>query len=644
MKRIIITTCLFIFLTLAFYGCSSGRTHSFKDEIVPPSCTESGYTVHRCACGDEYKDTYVEPAGHDYIVSETREAACIEEGLITYICARCGDTYTETSKAAGHEVNNAAYELSKSDKGYALTCSGVCGVCGETVIETAAFFGCGLNFENENDSYTLGVANEGGGITVSLDGDMITFAAAPKNYFRFKGWSDGEQSSSRTLSVREAQSLDAVFGYDCHSMPVMNIDTGGEEVVALDHYVNCKVTLTNCGGEYLINCEEAGIRVRGNASANYGNADWIRDNKVHYRLKFDNKRSVLGINDGAKCKSWVLLRGDYSFIKEPVSFFMGQKLLGDDYFVSDYTYAEVYINYEYMGVYIICDQIQVNPYRVDIDEQKDGENYLKTGYLMEIDHYYAKEPYYFMIDYGNIRLTDMYGASYKTPTVGYSLKNENLTAEQLNFIKNYVSNAYKIVYEAIWKQNYLKFDANYNLVAAPEFISSEQAVGDVMDIESLIGMYILHELCEERDVGVGSFFLYVDFAAEKPLITFCAPWDFSWAFGDDTGFRYDKFSTSAWQPTQFIDYAGNRSSTWFITLYRAGWFVDKVKAKWAEASEKGWFDAMFEEIDRIGSEYKAEFEKNDARWQSGNQKYSSGSIAVWLKKRIKWLNTQWLEN
>ena len=120
------------------------------------------------------------------------------------------------------------------------------------------------------------------------------------------------------------------------------------------------------------------------------------------------------------------------------------------------------------------------------------------------------------------------------------------------------------------------------------------AVANVMDLDSLAGMYILHELCEERDVGVGSFYMYVDFTLDKPLLTFCAPWDFSWAFGDDTGFRYDKFSTSAWQPDEFIRAAGNRSSTWFITLYHADWFVDMVKDKWTTAVDEGWFNELFE--------------------------------------------------
>ncbi|NCA67064.1 MAG: hypothetical protein EOM87_03255, partial [Clostridia bacterium] len=596
----------------------------------------------RCSCGEEYIDSYTDPLGHDYQVHEMKEPACTEDGYITYVCAHCGDTYTEPIAACGHKIKNSEYKIVKSEGRYILKRTGVCEVCGETVTENAAFFSYGLDTGLGGNS-DIDVKYKGGAIDASFKNGLITLSAIPDDYFRFSCWSDGVKDLIRTVSAADAVTLDAVFEYEYYNMPVLNIDTGGEEVVVLDHYVDCKVTLTNCEEDYLIAFEDAGIRVRGNASANYGDADWIRYNKVHYRLKFDSKCSVLGINDGAECKSWVLLRGDNTFIKEPVSFFMGQKLLGDEYFVPDYTYVEVYFNYEYMGVYIICDQIQVNKYRVDIDEQKNGETDLKTGYLLEIDNYYSKEPYYFTVDYDRVKLTDMYGVTYTAPMAGYSVKSEDLTSQQLAFIKKYISNAYKIVYEAIWKENYLKFDDNYNVVSAPEFSSSEQAVGNVMNIESLIGMYILQELCEERDVGVGSFYMYVDFTTEKPLLTFCAPWDYSWAFGDDTGFKYDKFTASAWQPSEFISYAGNRSSTWFITLYHADWFVNKVKAKWKEAADEGWFNAMFSEMERVSAVYQSEFGKNNSRWQSGNQEYSSGLIASWLRKRIKWLNTQWLD-
>ena len=51
------------------------HTHSYKDVVTAPTCTEKGYTTHTCACGDSYRDSYVGALGHDYVGG---------------VCTRCG--------------------------------------------------------------------------------------------------------------------------------------------------------------------------------------------------------------------------------------------------------------------------------------------------------------------------------------------------------------------------------------------------------------------------------------------------------------------------------------------------------------------------------------------------------------------------
>ena len=42
------------------------HTHSYSATVTAPTCTEKGYTTHTCACGDSYKDSYVNALGHNY--------------------------------------------------------------------------------------------------------------------------------------------------------------------------------------------------------------------------------------------------------------------------------------------------------------------------------------------------------------------------------------------------------------------------------------------------------------------------------------------------------------------------------------------------------------------------------------------------
>lgn len=53
------------------------HVHSYAAVTTEPTCTESGFTTHVCACGDSYTDSYTDPLGHNW------------KGLG---CTRCGET------------------------------------------------------------------------------------------------------------------------------------------------------------------------------------------------------------------------------------------------------------------------------------------------------------------------------------------------------------------------------------------------------------------------------------------------------------------------------------------------------------------------------------------------------------------------
>ena len=76
------------------------HTHSYKDVVTAPTCTEKGYTTHTCACGDSYVDTYVDALGHAWDEGKvTKEPTETETGVKTFTCTRCGETKTEVIPA-----------------------------------------------------------------------------------------------------------------------------------------------------------------------------------------------------------------------------------------------------------------------------------------------------------------------------------------------------------------------------------------------------------------------------------------------------------------------------------------------------------------------------------------------------------------
>ena len=78
------------------------HTHSYKDVVTAPTCTEKGYTTHTCSCGDSYVDTYTDALGHAWDGGTvTKQPTATETGVRTYTCTRCNATKTETIPATG---------------------------------------------------------------------------------------------------------------------------------------------------------------------------------------------------------------------------------------------------------------------------------------------------------------------------------------------------------------------------------------------------------------------------------------------------------------------------------------------------------------------------------------------------------------
>ena len=111
------------------------HTHSYKDVVTAPTCTEKGYTTHTCACGDSYVDTYTDALGHAWDEGKvTKEPTETETGVKTFTCTRCGETKTETIPVLPHTHSYKAVVTAPTctAKGYTThICS-----CGDSYVDT----------------------------------------------------------------------------------------------------------------------------------------------------------------------------------------------------------------------------------------------------------------------------------------------------------------------------------------------------------------------------------------------------------------------------------------------------------------------------------------------------------------------------
>ena len=131
--------------TLHCKNCDATKTekvlptkYTFTVTVVPPTCTEDGYTMHKCNQDDSlsYKDNIVHSTGH-HAAKRVIEPTCKEEGHTEIYCIICGDvssTIDFTPKKDHTWDNGVVTTEPTAEKEGVKTYT--CTVCQETKTET----------------------------------------------------------------------------------------------------------------------------------------------------------------------------------------------------------------------------------------------------------------------------------------------------------------------------------------------------------------------------------------------------------------------------------------------------------------------------------------------------------------------------
>ena len=114
--------------------------YTFTVTVVPPTCTEDGYTMHKCNQDDSlsYKDNIVHSTGH-HAEMRVIEPTCKEEGRTEIYCTVCGEVSTvlSTTPKKDHTWDNGVVTTEPTTEHEGVktyTCTG----CGETKTESIA--------------------------------------------------------------------------------------------------------------------------------------------------------------------------------------------------------------------------------------------------------------------------------------------------------------------------------------------------------------------------------------------------------------------------------------------------------------------------------------------------------------------------
>lgn len=230
----------------------------------------------------------------------------------------------------------------------------------------------------------------------------------------------------------------------------------------------------------------ATVRLRGNASMDFP--------KKPFRIKFESKQRVL--DAPAKAKKWTLINnyGDKTLMRNMVAFEISRQL-GMEYTPFS-TPVDVIVNGEYQGCYQLCDQIEVNKNRVNVEEmtpEMNNEPDITGGYLIEVDAYAYDEVSYF-------------NSNHNTPVTIKYPDEEDITYNQIQYIKKQFNELENRVY------------------------NSKSDLGKILNIESFLRHFIVGELSGNTDT-YWSTYMYKHRSDDHFYVG--PVWDFDIAFDND---------------------------------------------------------------------------------------------------------------
>ncbi len=442
------------------------------------------------------------------------------------------------------------------------------------------------------------------------------------------------------------------------------------------YYEACSVTLTDTDGTVLLNGANAEVKVRGNWTTSY--------DKKPLRIKFEQSQNLLGLNDGATFKNWLLLAEykDASMLRNKAALSVARELFSKDgLYASDTELVEVVINGQYWGVYLLAEQQQINKDRVNITEVQEGYSGTDIGYLMEFDGYYMHEEplQQFFVDYmdnapllpfdgegGKRHMTCLSHPIYgRKDDIGISIKSDIYSEDQRDFIASFVDNVYNIMYYAAYEGTAYVFNEDYTQIEMTTDITPMEAVSLVVDVQSLVDTYIINELLCDADVYWSSFYMSADFGPEgNKKLTFQAPWDFDSAMGnknrclDGTGF----YAANIVPDVNGGPHGGGNFETinpWLAVLIYEDWFQEAVKTTWTAAYDNGVFSRALTMIAEDTDRCQNAFLRNYDKWDNIIQNYAfvnelsseaarcrtqqeaADFLARWFESRVDFLNEHW---
>lgn len=361
-----------------------------------------------------------------------------------------------------------------------------------------------------------------------------------------------------------------------------------------------------------------------------GNSTWELEKKPYY-LKLSKDVELCGMEPG---KKWILLANAYEATK------LSNKLLFDFsidaglHYSVDAEWADLYINGEYRGNYLVCEKIDVSEHIVDIaDLKKENEKVYKSfepyaeeflrgyytdqspanisgGYIIEKDTTINDSPCGFVTEHGkNFVVTSP----------------DNASLEEMSYIRDCFQNIENLL------------------------IAQDERLLQYIDADSFARRYLIEELALNADAYITSCYYYKERNDGK---IYAGPvWDYDSVLGESDTIDYEELG-NVWQnydETTILSMEKYRKTiavlNWEQDFQTIPAYWDILKEVYQELQPK-LETLLYERIDDYAARVKQSVILDSIRWNYAENKaghYSSFDnniryMKFFLAKRINFLN------
>ncbi len=417
------------------------------------------------------------------------------------------------------------------------------------------------------------------------------------------------------------------------NLPIIFVNTNGQTILDGSKITADMKVINNLSGVNNVTDTvfeydgKIGIEIRGFSSTSYP--------KKNYTVE---TRDILGENLNVKLlgmpkeNDWVF-HGPYSdktLMRNVLAYNLGNRT---GKWSPRTRFFEMYLNNNYIGVYVLAEKIKIDKNRCDIATLKDSDvlgDELTGGYLLKLDR----------PEWDDVEGKDYWISPYRARTAyqqqEYFLlvdpKDEKINDIQFNYIKNYIT-AFE---DAMNSDNYTDRVNGYL---------------PYIDLQSFVDYYIISELSRNLDGYRISTYLHKDKDSNGGKLTMGPFWDYNICFGNANFFSANQ--TSGW----IIDGMGNADGYampfWWEKFRLDPYFNSKLKQRWTYWTENFINETYLNHvIDSCANELTDAQKRNFKTWNTLStyvwpNAYIGGTYAnevtylkTWLKDRITWMDSQ----